>query len=109
MTKSQRLCAAVSRIIGGTGMRVRTAVPRSSRASHRTAATSRSLFAMYGRKELLAKSPSPITTARNGGAPGASVPSAAMPSTRGRTSATWAAGAEEPSIVRASAGATGRA
>ena len=44
--KSHRLCAPVSRIIGGTGMRVRTAVPRSSRASQRTAATSRSLFAM---------------------------------------------------------------
>ena len=40
-----------------------------------TIASARSLFATYGKKELLAKSPSPITIARNGREPGgASVP-----------------------------------
>ena len=43
---------------------------RSSRTSQRTIDMARSPFDRYGRKELLAKSPSPTTTARNFGALG---------------------------------------
>ena len=72
-----------SRISDGAGMRDAVGTARSSRASQRIEASARSLFAMYGRKELLAKSLSPMTMARNGRASAAgSVPSMAAARTR---------------------------
>src|SRR5437762_2866180 len=101
--KIRCICDFVRRTSGGTGIRRATAGVRSSRTSQRTIARARSLLAMYGRKELLAKSPSPTTTSRKGRDPGGApghVPSKAAPSVRrpGRlaTAATGDAGLARP-------------
>src|SRR5262249_43237418 len=60
------ICCLVKRTSGGTGTPARTLGARSSRTSHRTMESVRSLLDMYGKKELLAKSPSPTITARKG-------------------------------------------
>src|SRR3989454_3167276 len=64
--KMRFICCPVSRMNGVIGTPARTLGVRSSRASHRTIESTRSLFDIYGKKELLAKSPSPTTTTRNG-------------------------------------------
>ncbi len=66
-------------------MRVVTVGVCSSWAAHRIMARDRSPLDMYGRNELLAKSPSPTTTRRNGRGPGGRpghVPSKATASAR---------------------------
>src|SRR5204863_5672763 len=78
--KMRCICDLVRRTSRGTGIRTATVGACSSRTAQRTIARARSLLAMYGRKELLAKSPSPTTTSRNGLDPGAApghVPSSA--------------------------------
>src|SRR6185369_3449401 len=69
--KMRCICDLVKRTRRGTGIRTATVGACSSRAAQRTIASARSPLAMYGRKELLAKSPSPMTTSRNGLDPGA--------------------------------------
>src|SRR5438552_3114297 len=77
--KMRCICDLVRRTSRGTGIRTATVGACSSRTAQRTIASARSLLAMYGRKELLAKSPSPTTTSRNGLDPGAG--SGQIPST----------------------------
>src|SRR6266545_3184287 len=69
-TKMARTCRLVSTTVGSTSTGGFIVGARSSPMSQATAASTRSLFDMYGKKELLAKSPSPITTSRNGFADG---------------------------------------
>src|SRR4030095_7826674 len=79
----------VSKTSGGTGTPARTFGARSSRTSQRIIESDRSLFDIYGKNELLAKSPSPTITTRKGlfpvcpsARPSGQVPSTATPKGR---------------------------